>query len=89
MPPIRKAILLFALSLAPATAIAGQNMTIEQVPPAVRATIERETKGGAITDIEKDREGDKDIFEVEFTQDGKKYELDIALDGTLLERRLD
>ena len=68
---------------------AGTDVTLEQLPAPVRATVDRETKGGQITDIERDREAGKVIFEVEFRLDGKEYELDIAEDGTLLERRLD
>lgn len=70
-------------------ALAGQDVTLDQLPPAVRATLEKETKGGSIKDIEKDREGGKEIYEVEFTLDGHDWELDIAADGKLLEKRLD
>lgn len=70
-------------------AAAGQDVTLDQLPPAVRATLEKETKGGSIKDIEKDREAGKDIYEVEFTMDGHDWELDIAADGKLLEKRLD
>ena len=75
--------------LAAAPSRAGEDLTLEQLPAAVRATVERETKGGQITDIERDREAGKTIIEVEFILDGKSYELDVAEDGTLLERRLD
>lgn len=70
-------------------AAAGQDVTLDQLPPAVRTTIEKETKGGSLKGIEKDREGGKDIYEVEFTMDGHEWELDIAADGKLLEKRLD
>jgi hypothetical protein len=78
-----------AALLIPAVSHAGQDVTIDQLPPAVRATVERETTGGQITDIERDHEQGKVIYEVEFTSGGKEYELDIAEDGKLLERRLD
>ncbi len=68
---------------------AGEDLTLEQLPAAVRTTVERETTGGQITDIERDREAGKVIYEVEFTLNGKSYELDVAEDGALLERRLD
>jgi hypothetical protein len=48
-----------------------------------------EPKGAQITDIERDSEHGQTIYEVEFVLDGKEYELDIAADGQLLERRLD
>jgi hypothetical protein len=75
--------------LLPAMSSAGQDLTLEQLPEPVRATVDREAKGGQITDIEQDREGGQVIYEVEFTLEGKSYELDVAADGKLLERRLD
>ena len=78
-----------AALLVSALSYAGDDVTVEQLPPAVRATVDRETQGGQIKDIERDREGGQVVYEVEFTLDGKAYELDIAEDGKLLERRLD
>jgi hypothetical protein len=69
--------------------LAGQDVPLEQLPAPVRATVERETKGGKITEIELDTEQGQTIYEVEFVLDGKKYELDIATDGKLLRRHLD
>ena len=73
----------------PSVSWAGQDIPLEKLPPAVRATVERETKGGKIKDIETDHEGGQLIYEVEFTLDGADWELDIAADGKLLERRID
>jgi hypothetical protein len=77
------------LSLAAHAVYAGQDVPLEQLPAGVRATVERETKGGQVIDIEKDHEAGKDVFEVEFTLNGKKYELHIAPDGTLIEKKVD
>jgi hypothetical protein len=78
-----------AAILVPTLSFAGQDVKLEELPPAVKATVEQETKGGQITDIERDNEKGQVIYEVEFTSEGKEYELDIAEDGKLLERRLD
>jgi uncharacterized protein YpmB len=78
-----------AIVVIPSVSWAGQDVTLEQLPAAVRATVERELKGGKIKDIETDREGGQVIYEVEFTLDGNDWELDIAPDGKLLERRID
>jgi hypothetical protein len=78
-----------AILLTTSLCLAGQDVTLDQLPAPVRATVDRETKGGQITDIESDRERGQAIYEVEFVLDGKEYELDIAADGKLLERRLD
>ena len=78
-----------AILLSTGLCLAGQDLPIDQLPAPVRATVERETKGGQITDIERDQEHGQTIYEVEFTLDGKEYELDISAEGQLLERRLD
>jgi hypothetical protein len=78
-----------AILLTTSLCFAGPDVPIDQLPQPVRATVERETQGGQITDIERDTEHGQTIYEVEFVLDGKEYELDIAADGKLLERRLD
>lgn len=89
MRALLTATVLQAAVLVPALAYAGQDVTLEQLPATVRATVEKETQGGKVTDIEKDHERGQVIYEVEFTLDGKEWELDIAEDGKLLERRPD
>jgi hypothetical protein len=78
-----------AILLTTSLCLAGPDVPIDQLPQPVRTTVERETQGGQITDIERDAEHGQTIYEVEFVLDGKEYELDIAADGKLLERRLD
>lgn len=89
MQKLLTATLFQAAFLVPALGYAGQDMSLEQLPAPVRATVEKETQGGKVTDIEKDQERGQVIYEVEFTIDGKEWELDIAEDGKLLERRQD
>lgn len=70
--------------------MAGKDVSIDSVPAPVRATIERETAGGVIDEIELDTAKDgTTVYEVEYHLDGQKYELDIDLDGALLKRSLD
>ncbi len=78
-----------AVLLSAGVCLAGQDISIDQLPAPVRSTVDRETKGAQITDIEEDEEHGKVIYEIEFTLDGKQFELDVAADGTLLEWRLD
>jgi hypothetical protein len=69
---------------------AGQDVTLESLPQPVRATVERETKGGSITEIELEtKKGQASYYEVEFSVGAVKYEVHVALDGRLLLRRLD
>ncbi|HLV67226.1 MAG TPA: hypothetical protein VKY73_15500 [Polyangiaceae bacterium] len=76
--------------MVPAVAAAGRDITLEDVPPAVRATIQREVAGGQIDEIEEDRRRDgRIVYEVEFWQGDRKFEIDIAPDGTLLKRTED
>lgn len=83
--------LLIGLSWLPATALASDDdLTLEQLPEPVRQTALREVKDGTITDIEHDIERGVTVYEVEFIEkDGKKLELDIGADGTLLRRHRD
>lgn len=77
-----------ALSLS-SLAFAGEDVPFESLPPAVKATVLREVKGGKILEIERDKKRGQPIYEVEFLDGGVKWELHIALDGTLLQRRED
>lgn len=89
MRPLITIALFQAALLVSSASYADEDVTLEQLPPAVRATVDRETQGGQIKDIERDTKGGQVVFEVEFSLDGKAYELDIAEDGKLIERRLD
>lgn len=89
MKPLTTLLTPCAILLTTSLSLAGQDVALDQLPAPVRTTVERETKGAQITDIERDTEHGQTIYEVEFVLDGKEYELDIAADGQLLERRLD
>jgi uncharacterized membrane protein YkoI len=82
-------LLALAASALPASVLADVNMTLEELPAAVRETAKREVRDGTITDIERETERGAVVYEVEFIEQGKKYELDIAEDGTLLRRHRD
>lgn len=72
------------------TALADKNdLTIDDLTPAARATVEREVGRGVIDDIEWESKGGRSYFEVEFTLDGQEWELHVAEDGTLLRRAPD
>jgi uncharacterized membrane protein YkoI len=73
----------------PARALADVHVTLEELPAAVRETAKREVGTGTIVDIERETERGVTLYEVEFIEQGKKYELDIAEDGTLLRRHRD
>jgi uncharacterized protein YpmB len=90
MRPIRESIMcLMCVVGVAAPAHAGEHATKEDLPPAVRQTIERETKGATVRDIERDREDGKPIYEVEYLKDGERWELDVSSTGEVLERHRD
>ena len=59
-------------------------VTIAQVPPPVRAAIEKVTAGNTIKSIEKIESGGKVTYEVEYMKDGKELDAYFAEDGTIV-----
>jgi uncharacterized membrane protein YkoI len=64
-------------------------VTMDQVPPPVKATIVRESEGGTIGDIDKETKHDKLVYEADASISGTNYEIKVAEDGTLLSKKLD
>ena len=64
-------------------------LTIDQVPPAVKATILKESGGAALDNIMKESEDGKTVYTAEFMVGKDKYEASIAADGTLIEKKMD
>jgi hypothetical protein len=63
-----------------------EEVTLDQVPAAVKATILKESACGEIKEIEVETEGGKTFYEAEFVRDGKTIEITVAPDGTLLKK---
>jgi hypothetical protein len=76
----------FALS---APAFAGEHVPISDLPGPVRQTVEKETKGATITDIERDTKHGQRIYEVEYVKRGEPWELHISPTGAVLGRHRD
>jgi uncharacterized protein YpmB len=90
MKTLRKVAVLSMCVLAfAAPAVAGDHAKMSELPSAVRQTVERETKGATVTDIERDTEDGKAIYEVEYVKDGQRWELDVSSSGTVLKRHRD
>jgi len=64
---------------------AGEKVSIDQLPAAVKATVEREAAGGQLIDISKDTKRGQTSYEVKIAKDGKESEIRIASDGTKVE----
>lgn len=80
--------ILVALLSAPAWA--NDEIPLEQVPEAARKTIEKHVADGTIEEIDRDVEGGKTVYEVEYRDaNGAEFEMKVAEDGRLLENRPD
>jgi hypothetical protein len=64
-------------------------ITADQLPPAVRDTMQRESGGAALTKVEKETKEGKTSYEADTTIGGKEYELKVAEDGTLLKKKME
>ena len=63
-----------------------QKVAIDQVPPEVKATIEQESKGGTLKEIEKLRQEGKTAYGADIVMNGKEQQTVIAEDGTVIKR---
>jgi len=71
------------------TAEQEKEVSLEQVPEAVKATILAEAKGGTIDEIEMKTANGQTVYEVQVVVDGEKIlELQIAEAGALLKKEL-
>jgi len=80
----------FGLALAVAVLLVGgvskgDDSSLSNLPQAVRATVERETKGFEIDDIDRDRDNGKIVYKVDsLSMDGRSSHLEVAVDGSLI-----
>jgi uncharacterized membrane protein YkoI len=61
-----------------------RRLTLGQVKPAARQTMQRLARGGKICEIELDREGKHVCYEVEIRKGGREIDFKIALNGMVL-----
>jgi uncharacterized membrane protein YkoI len=59
---------------------------LDQVPPAVKATIDKEAKGGTPVAVMMETEKGKTFYEVEISKNNKAQYIHIAQDGKVLKR---
>jgi len=58
---------------------------LEETPAAVQETVKKEAQGGTITDIDKELRDGRVVYEIEIRQNpGRKYEIHVAENGTIL-----
>jgi uncharacterized membrane protein YkoI len=76
--------LMLAGTLALVARAQEQRVALDQLPAAVRTVILKEAGGGAIQEIEVETVGGETVYEAEVLREGKKFDIRVAADGTLL-----
>lgn len=66
-----------------------QRVTLDQVPPVVKATILAEAKGAQIKEIERETTKAGVVYEAEWVENGHDVEIKVAPDGKLLKREVE
>jgi hypothetical protein len=64
-------------------------LSVDQLPPAVKATLVEESRGAKLDEITKETEDGKTVYSADFMAGKNKYEATVAADGTLLKKELD
>src|SRR5262249_20237429 len=65
---------------------AEKHLSMDQLPSAVRSTVEKESRGGNVGEIEKEGAGRRAYYEAEITKDGKTSYVHVAENGKVLKR---
>jgi uncharacterized membrane protein YkoI len=63
----------------------AEKVPLEKVPKPVMDAIKARFPGADLTSVEKEKEGDKVVYDIELKHKGRKYEMDIQEDGTVVE----
>lgn len=64
-------------------------VAVGDLPPPVRATLERESMGGEVTESEQEVEDGRTVYSFDVLINGKEYDLEIAENGDLLSKKLE
>lgn len=85
------AIVTAVLAAAVPTSIAGQKIAMTKLPPAVKATVEAESKGATVKGISSEKENGKTVYELETLVNGRTRDLMIDSAGKVyvVEEQLD
>ena len=60
------------------------------LPAPVRATLEKESKGGKVTEVEKETKNGKTVYSADVTAaDGKKWDVVVGEDGKVISKEAD
>jgi len=80
---------LFTLALPASTALSGgtkeEKIKLDQLPKKVLEAVKSWFPEPEFTSLTKESTGDKVVYDLEFRYKGRKYEMDIKEDGTVME----
>lgn len=75
---------------APEAQRVDDDLTLDELPEAVRRAVLQEVGDGHIESIERDRERGKIVYELEYeTKEGVEYKVHFAEDGSILRKKRD
>ncbi len=63
----------------------AEKIALDKVPAPIMKAVNTRFPGAKLRSVEKEVEDGKVVFDIELTQNGKKYEMDIKEDGTVIE----
>jgi len=66
-----------------------EQVSLDQVPPAVKATILKEAQGATIQEIERQTQAGEVTYEANVIIGAQEVEIEVAADGTLLGKQVD
>jgi uncharacterized membrane protein YkoI len=63
----------------------AEKLTADKLPKVIRDAVQKRFPGAEITSAEKETEDGKVVYDIELKHNGRKYEMDIKEDGTVIE----
>ena len=64
-------------------------VTMADLPPAARATLEKESAGGKVVEIEKEMKSGETVYSADVVIEGKTWDIVVAEDGKLISKEKD
>ena len=61
----------------------------DQVPPAVKATLQRESNGATIQTVDKEMKKGQTVYEADVMVNGTNWEIVVAEDGKVVSKKVD
>jgi len=79
----------FALASSGCASSREETVSLGEVPAPVRDTLQRESAGGTITEIERETKKGKIVYSADAEVGGKQWDIAVAEDGTLLSKEVE